>query len=161
MKIYSFNNQFPEPLPFRIRLPDGSTRTDPATFSNEELESLGYILAPTPPNIQENQKLEWDSGWVIVDKSAETIELEQQSKVLGMWAEIRKQRDTLMKDFEWRYDRYNRETRLNLTPSDKIEDIDNYMQALADITKQPDPFNIIWPIFAWKDITLTDSDLAK
>lgn len=63
------------------------------------------------------------------------------------WAVIRQTRDELMSNFEWRYTRYDREVRLNVTPTDTIESLDAYMQALADITKQEDPFHIIWPTF--------------
>ena len=50
-----------------------------------------------------------------------------------------------MADTDWRYLRYDRELRLGLTPTDDIQKLDLYMQALADITQQPDPFNITWP----------------
>jgi hypothetical protein len=63
------------------------------------------------------------------------------------WAVIRQMRDDKMANFEWRYTRYDREVRLNVTPTDNIEALDTYMQALADITKQENPFNIVWPTF--------------
>jgi hypothetical protein len=63
------------------------------------------------------------------------------------WKLIKEQRDQLMIQNDWRYSRYSREIRLGLTPTDTLETIDNYMQALADITKQTDPFNITWPVY--------------
>ena len=74
----------------------------------------------TPPNLQE-----LDSQWKI----------------------IRQERDTLMANFEWRYTRYNRQVRLNVPPTDLIELLDKYMQDLADITTQSDPFSIAWPVY--------------
>lgn len=58
---------------------------------------------------------------------------------------IRAMRDQLMRDFEWRYNRYFRQQRLGLPTTDNIQNLDNYMQALADVTTQEDPSNIIWP----------------
>jgi hypothetical protein len=52
-----------------------------------------------------------------------------------------------MKDFEWRYTRYDRQLRLGEPTVDDLTLMDAYMQALADITTQTDPFNIIWPMF--------------
>jgi hypothetical protein len=63
------------------------------------------------------------------------------------WAMIRQDRDNLMNDFAWRYERYDRQVRLNIEPTDNLAAMDAYMQALADITLQPDPYNIIWPSY--------------
>ena len=60
---------------------------------------------------------------------------------------IRIQRDKLMSDFEWRYTRYERQVRMGLTPTDTLENLDTYMQALADITLQEDLSNLVWPTF--------------
>lgn len=62
-----------------------------------------------------------------------------------LWAEIRRIRDQKIKDVEWRYNRYARETRLGATPTDNITALDTYIQALADITEQEDSANISWP----------------
>lgn len=61
------------------------------------------------------------------------------------WVLIRSQRDQLMDAFEWRYTRYARQQRLGLETTDDIQSLDAYMQALADITTQQDPFDIVWP----------------
>lgn len=60
---------------------------------------------------------------------------------------VREKRDTLMAEFEWRYTRYERQVRLNITPTDNIANLDAYMQALADITTQNDLTNLVWPTF--------------
>ena len=60
---------------------------------------------------------------------------------------VREKRDTLMAEFEWRYTRYERQVRLNITPTDNIANLDAYMQALADITAREDLTNLVWPTF--------------
>ena len=66
---------------------------------------------------------------------------------LDLLSQIREQRDMLMRDFEWRYTRYERQIRLGLPTIDNLQNMDNYMQALADITLQPDLQNIVWPTY--------------
>lgn len=83
----------------------------------------------------------------IPQPSAEELEFQKQLSINSKWEEIRIQRDNIMKTFEWRYTRHQRQTRLGQTPTDNLLDLDNYMQALADITLQTDPFNIVWPIY--------------
>jgi len=61
------------------------------------------------------------------------------------WESVRAQRSWLINKMQWRVDRYNRETRMGLTPTDNITELDNYFHALAEITKQADPNNITWP----------------
>lgn len=55
-------------------------------------------------------------------------------------------RAMLFNELSWRYERYQREIRMGLTPSDNITDLDTYAQALADISKQSGyPKTITWP----------------
>lgn len=61
------------------------------------------------------------------------------------WATIRENRDNRIAEVEWRYNRYYRNERLGRPQEDSIADLDNYVQALADITKQENPFEIVWP----------------
>jgi hypothetical protein len=58
---------------------------------------------------------------------------------------VRKIRDEKMSSMDWRYNRYHRQIRLGLEPTDSIQRLDAYMQSLADITLQEDLENIIWP----------------
>ena len=50
-----------------------------------------------------------------------------------------------MKDADWRVLRYEREVRLGANTTEDIATLDTYMQSLANITQQSDPFNITWP----------------
>lgn len=61
-------------------------------------------------------------------------------------ASIRSERDSLLSAISWRYERYERETRLNTATTDNIETLDIYAQALADIPEQKGfPTTISWP----------------
>ena len=64
-------------------------------------------------------------------------------------AQIRADRDARMRAADWRYERYHRETRLGLPPTDKLADLDAYMQALANVPEQPGfPRDVTWPLFS-------------
>lgn len=129
----------------------------------EYLKSLGwYVVNEFKPSYDSSsQKLDnwrytFDGIKVnriadIVDlpkPSLEDIERSKLERVNTKWQEIRIQRDELMKAFEWRYTRYERQVRLGMPPTDNINDLDSYMQGLADITLQSDPDNIAWPNFS-------------
>jgi len=139
--LYSYKNQYPTQLPDRIRLSDGTTRTNMTTFTEQEIADAGYVEVSNPPIISEYETLKWvDNNWLVESISeAEKIERE--------WIKVRKHRDILIGAFDWRINRYYTEVRLGLTPTDDIEKVDFYMQKLRDITKQSDPFNITWPEF--------------
>jgi hypothetical protein len=72
--LYSKNGLYPEPLPFRIVMPNGTTRTDPATFTQEEITSAGYFVAPDPPSKGPYQTLAWTgTNWVL--QETRTLEI--------------------------------------------------------------------------------------
>ena len=79
--LYSFKDQYPAELPFRIVLSNNLTRTDPSTFTEEEIADAGYTLVPDPPSITENQVLEWVGSWSIRDKTQEELSIEMQLKI--------------------------------------------------------------------------------
>lgn len=145
MKLYSHNSQYPKPIPFRIRLSDGTTRTDPSSFTEEEIADAGYTEVSEKPTITNNQILDWDRtavDWVVRDKTAEEI----QSELASQWYNVRLERDQKIRDIAWRYERYARNQRLNITQVDDINTLDGYVQALADIPQtQTDPYNVVWP----------------
>lgn len=84
----------------------------------------------------------------VIPPAPEEIAAAEAANLAAQWQWVRQDRDQRMKDFEWRYTRYYRQQRLNVTPTDQIANLDTYMQALADITQQADPFNIVWPTYA-------------
>lgn len=128
-----------------------------AITDEEYLNSLGwYRTVKNKPQYNEaiqyleESNVEFIDGvatqnYVIKEKTNEEPEDPQKIIFDREWNNVREKRDQLMSEFEWRYFRYERQTRLNLQVSDQLENLDKYMQDLADITKQGDPFNIIWP----------------
>lgn len=84
----------------------------------------------------------WTVSWLQISVSQEDVERTKQTTLDN----VRIRRDDLMAAFDWRYLRHDREIRMNMVPTDDIQKLDEYMQALADITKQEDIFNIQWPV---------------
>jgi len=77
-KLYSFLNQTPNPLPFRIFV-DGVERTDPSTFTEEELEKAGYFgPIEFPPHDGHTQYLHWNGfEYEVITKSEEQLRAEE------------------------------------------------------------------------------------
>ena len=63
-----------------------------------------------------------------------------------LWDRVRAIRDRRIAEVEWRYARYNRFARLGIDQIDDLTKLDNYIQALADITNQESPNSIVWPL---------------
>ena len=133
--LYSLNQAFPQELPFRITLADGTTRTDPSTFTSAELTAWGYTGPFTLPEYDRySEVLEW-SGAAFNVRSMTTEE--RDVVIAEQWALVRRQRNQLLLDSDW--------TQLADSPADKTAWA-AYRQALRDITQQADPFNLVWPV---------------
>ena len=81
--LYSINGQYPTPIPFRIKLADGRTRTDPSTFTVEEIASAGYTEVPDMPIVTSNQVVYWSTPsveWVVRDKTQGELDAEIENK---------------------------------------------------------------------------------
>lgn len=148
--MYSYKGEEPiNEIPFRITLSDGSTRTDPSSFTDEEIADAGYVEAPPKPSYNsQTQTLSWESesiNWVISDLSEEEILSKQVESDRLKWHSIRKERDEKINALSWRIERYNSEVRLGLTPTDDIVALDNYIQALRDITEVENVSDVVWP----------------
>ena len=69
--LYTKDNSYPAPLPNRLKMPDGTTRTDSSTFTEQEIASAGYVLAEDRPNEVYPNKVVWaDGGWVIKEPTS-------------------------------------------------------------------------------------------
>lgn len=139
--LYTLNGAYPGTLPERIRLSNGLTRTDSVTFTPEELLDAGYTPVPNPPEYNKLlQVLEWNSftGWYTREKT----QLELDTEAAAQWKLVREKRNQLLQESDWTQ-------MLDVVAYASFDFKDNwrnYRQALRDITTQPDPFNITWPI---------------
>ena len=143
--LYSHNQGYPsEGLPHRIRLSNGSTRTDSSTFTDAEISDAGYVGVETAPSYNSRtQRLDWTgSEWSVVGLTTSEIAYATENQ----WALVRSDRDQMIKNIEWKISRNLSEVRLGVTTTtDSISDLDAYIQSLRDITNQSDPYNITWP----------------
>ena len=142
--LYSYNNEYPKQIPNRIRLSDGSTRTNSSTFTDAEIEDAGYVSVSDPPSYDSStHKLTWTgTAWQVVALTTDELNTIQSN----LWSEVRETRDNMIQNVEWRIMRYQSEVRLGITTTtDSIFDLDTYIQELRDITDQSDPSSITWP----------------
>lgn len=64
--LYSYKNQYPQPLPHRIVLSTGQTRTDVTTFTAEEISDAGYVAVENPPQaVYPNQAAWTGTSWLV------------------------------------------------------------------------------------------------
>lgn len=75
MELYSLNGAWPQQLPNRIIFPDGSTKTDKTTFSENDLQVCGWVKAPPKPTeIFYPNKLDWDgAAWQIREPNSSEV----------------------------------------------------------------------------------------
>lgn len=146
--LYSYKGLEPAPIPERIRLSNGSTRTDSTTFTEEEITDAGYVLAEPKPEITELQHVEWDgSTWVI----RELTDQEQEIRVSKEWVNVREKRNSKLQSTDWMVLR-------GLEQGQVPENLIAYRQALRDITTQADPFNLSWPTIDIQQTTTVSSN---
>lgn len=66
--LYINGSSRPTILPWAIRFSDGSVRTDPSTFTEEEIALAGYVRVPDPPDVPDGKILNWTgTEWQLVD----------------------------------------------------------------------------------------------
>lgn len=119
----------------------------PEGFSPETLLEFGvhqvlYITKPDEPlkNVSEGIPIkvgeDYYENWVVTDCTPEEIV----DRTNRQWHDVRYQRNQYLSQCDW--------TQLPdspLTP-EKKQEWAVYRQSLRDVTLQPDPFNITWPI---------------
>lgn len=116
----------------------GYVRID--SFSSFEMptETATQSVALGTPVKTENG---WERTFILKDVPADKLEPRKNHKL----KEIRAKRDVLLRRADNLVARYHREVRLNLPITIELSVIDAYMQQLADITENPDPFAIVFP----------------
>jgi len=126
MTLYTKDGSYPAPLPERIRLSSGKTRTDSSTFTAAQISSAGYTAVSAPPAKGEFQHLVWTgTAWSLVDFTDDEIAAIQ-----------RKERDRLLEDTDV----------YALSDVTMSSEMSTYRQALRDVPQQTDfPTTITWP----------------
>ena len=99
-KLYSYQNEFPKPLPNSIIANDLSY-TDLQSLLDSELNQLGFS-GPfyAPDGFNESKKMVWDSN----TQSLSLIDLTLEEKLEGedgRWENIRSLRNKLLNDSDW------------------------------------------------------------
>lgn len=138
--LYSYKGEKPAELPNRIRLSDGTTRTDKSTFTEQEISDAGYTIAPQYPAYNaEMQKVVWNSNtisWEVVDLTEQEINQILNAK----WNRIREERDMLLEQSDVFV---LKELESNGVVSQRLRD---YRQALRDIPQTYEtPSDVVWP----------------
>tara|TARA_R110000772_G_scaffold66361_1_gene147888 strand:- start:80808 stop:81371 length:564 start_codon:yes stop_codon:yes gene_type:complete len=88
--LYSKNGEYPTELPFRIVLPSGNTRTDPATFTPEEVTNAGYTPVSDPPTAVENLTISWNgTSWVQTDTRTFQVTLDNKMAELKSYRQFK------------------------------------------------------------------------
>lgn len=133
MILYSHNGAPPQPLPNRIVLSNGQSRTDRTTFTAEEIADAGWVQVPAPPPVLYPNVLDWSGvEWVV--RAPNTVETQQR------WAEVRRVRDKRLAETDFQILKAYEQ---GVSPD---PDLVAYRQAMRDIPQNnPDPFYINWP----------------
>lgn len=143
MALYYKENQIPGRLPHSITLKDTHgntyTRTDPSSFTEEEIAQAGYIKAPDKPRVvPAGQEVHWNpkqKNWVVLSQVNSQIPLTTAQK----WQKVREERNRLLAQADAKV-LYNYEHGIT------DENLTTYRQALRDITttyRNPDA--VEWP----------------
>jgi hypothetical protein len=122
-----------------------------AELTDASLAAHGYALlhptSVTPPAPSKTHRVivngaEFDGEKWVRTYSSEEITSEQikNLRMENKWKSIRQLRDHYMAMTEWRIQRNLRETRMGITVTEPIADLDALMQRLADVTNVDDPY---------------------
>lgn len=137
MALYSLNGAYPQPLPHRIRLSNGKTKTDNTTFTDSDLSDAGYTLVADAPDAPSSdfKVLEWDANNIQFVYRTIPNETEIEDK----WRQVREQRDALLKEADIK-------TMLAVERGVSDPYVDIWKQKLRSIPEvNESPFNIDWP----------------
>jgi len=114
--LYSYKGAYPYPLP--------------KDMTGYDLQD--FYLAPVKPEMTAGQVLEWtQTEWFVRDPNDSELQIQ--------WAVVRTKRDDLLSMSDVFVVRSYEKG--EPVPQETVE----YRQALRDVTKQANPFNIAWP----------------
>jgi hypothetical protein len=159
--LYSLNGNYPQPLPFRIRLPDGSTRTEPYTFTPEDILSAGYIQVNDEPIPTDTQIVKWSSStlsWIVRDKTPEELQAELTSAKNERLTYITQCRDDDFNSLTTVWNNHTWDARE--TDSTRIA---NVLTMIEQANQQgiPTPPNVDWRTYDDQSRTLTVAELTQ
>ena len=159
--LYSKNGNYPEVLPFRIRMPDGRTRTDPSTFTESELSEAGYVSVPDEPIPSSTQVVEWNSEniqWIVRDKTPQEIENELNSAKKSRMNYITSSRDSELRQLScmWNNDQWDARE----TDSTRIANVLTMIEQAANLGI-PIPSTVDWRTYDDQNRTLSIPELTQ
>lgn len=126
----------PTKPPFRITLSDGTNRTDPSSFTEEELIDAGFNIAPAKPRvIPLGMSIDWDienERWIAVGEYQKSIEAND-------WYFVNKETlDVLLEESNF--------VKMRLIESSAdLSEFDAHIDALNNVDLFQNPYNIVWP----------------
>ncbi len=140
--LYSLQGREPGPLPEKVRLLDsGLTVRVTEDMDQDVLKQCGYT-GPHEPKTdfdQNTHKCVWspeDLAFVVVEKSS----IEMRNTVNSAWAQLRVDRDTLLRDSDQKIMPWLEK---GLPAPEAWQ---KYRQALRDLPSETEnPFQILWP----------------
>lgn len=138
--MYSHKGNIPKSLPNRIRLSDGTTRTDPSTFTDAEIADAGYVYVEpfSQSYADRTHKLNWDSdntSWQLLEKTDQ----EKADYDANLWQSVRSERNELLQNSDV-------DVIKQLETSGTVtQELKDYRQALRDLPQTQDLYDISWP----------------
>jgi hypothetical protein len=133
--LYSYNNGYPALIPNRIRLSDGSTRTDRSTYTPEEIANAGYVQVADQPSVSYPNVLEWSgTDWNVREPNTQEIE--------SKWEEIKRSCQQILVETDYKV---IKAFELGIPLS---QDWVTYRQDIRNIynnVNNIDPWNVVWP----------------
>ena len=137
MTLYSYKGARPTPLPNRLKLSNGFTKTDKTTFTPEDIADAGWIPVADPPVVEYPNRLEWNN---------QTLEWytrpPNESEIAFRWQEIRNECDRRLAATDYKVIKAVEAG----VPLDPV--MVQYRQALRDLynnVNAVDPWTVVYP----------------
>lgn len=140
--LYSLKGAYPAELPNRIRLSDGSTRTDVDNFTEKMIADAGYVTVSNPPSVAITQTCTWDgSDWVV----EQVPEWKMQELKQDILSSVREEQDALLLTYYRIKVEELEKNGENL--SYNMEELTAYLEKLEVIqdTYNEDTMSVSWP----------------
>lgn len=97
MSLYSYKGAYPTQLPKRLKFSNGLTKTDPSTFTAEDIQNAGWITVDYPPVVDYPNKLEWNS-----ETLQWTVRPPNEAETAFRWQHIRQECERRLLDTDYK-----------------------------------------------------------